>query len=140
LPDEAVLIFDRHAEPLHNGTRVFAKALLAGNQRITVMGILHRTLFQVARHSNVMVWSQDQAGSSASKEFPKSLDFVGSGLLLRKHMVESEYHHRVRVFQYAFVKGLSLPRLVDTLIDRDRMSGNLTDELLESQEGEVKQL
>ena len=86
-----------------------------------------------------MVWSQDQAGSFAGEEFPKSLDFVGSGLLLRKHMVESEYHQRVRVFQYAFVKGLSLSRLVDTLIDRDRMSGDLTDELLEPQEGEVEQ-
>lgn len=55
------------------------------------MGILHSTLFQVARHSNVVVWSQDQAGTFAGEEFPKSLDFAGSGLLLRKHMVESEY-------------------------------------------------
>lgn len=29
---EAVLIFDRYAEPLHNGARVFAKALLAGTK------------------------------------------------------------------------------------------------------------
>ncbi len=40
------------------------------------MGILHSTLFQVARHSNVVVWSQDQAGTFAGEEFPKSLDFV----------------------------------------------------------------
>jgi len=87
-----------------------------------------------------VAWSQDQAGTFAGEEFPKGLDFVGSGLLLSKHMVESEYHHRVRVFQYAFVKGLFLSRLVDTLIDRHRIFRDLTDELLESQEREMEQL
>ena len=55
-------------------------------------------------------------------------------------MVEPEHHQRVGVGQDPFVDRQLVAGLVDALVDRDRVPGGLSGELLKCQGRAVKQL
>ena len=54
-------------------------------------------------------------------------------------MIKAEHQHRVGVGENPFVDQLLVTCLVDTLKHRDRMSGNLANDMLEIECGTMKQ-
>ena len=59
-------------------------------------------------------------------------------LLFRDHMIETENHHRIGVAKDLLVHGQTLTRLIDPLVNYDRMSGGLADEVLKPHGRQVK--
>src|SRR5215471_21755001 len=133
-------ILDGRTQPSHQRTRVLAKALLAWYERIPVVGILDSAFFEIGRDTHIVMRSQNKTGSLTGKELSNCFYFLGRSFLLCNHVVQTKYHQRVRVFEQSLVKQLPLPRLVDPLVNRDRMPRNLTDERLKPQERQMKQL
>src|SRR5215469_17269575 len=84
--------------------------------------------------------TEDQARALTTEESPQGFDFVAGCLLAGDQMIEAEHHERVGVVEDAFVDQQLLPRLIDALINRDRLSGNLPDNALESYEREMEEL
>ena len=116
------------------------KALLAGHQRIAMVSVFHGANLRIRRRPDVVVRSEDQAGAFAGEKSLDRLDLRPAGVLLRRQMIESEHHQRVGIVQDALVDRRRLPCLVHALVDRDGMSRGLRDDLLEADEGEMKQL
>ena len=135
-----IAIFDGNAEAFHHGTRVFAEALLPGNERIAVVGVLHCALFQIGRDADVMVGTDDEAGSFALEKLPNGFDLFRGCFLLSDHVIEAEDHECVGVCEDALVDRQSLAGLVDALIDGDGLVSGFADELLEAQSREVEEL
>ena len=71
---ETVTILDGYTESFHQGTRIQAEALLAGNQSVAVVAVLLLALREIARASDVMVRAEDQTGPLARQELPDGLD------------------------------------------------------------------
>jgi hypothetical protein len=101
---------------------VLAEALLAGNEFVAMMAILHLTLIQVSRKTDVVVRGQQQTRAFTLEPFADRGDLVRRRLLLRDEMVEAEHHQRVGVPENALVDRLLESSLVDALKHRDRMS------------------
>ena len=137
---QAVLVVNRHAEPLHERTRVLAEPLLPRDERVAVVRILHRPLLEVARHADVVVRTEDQARAFACEPLAQRLDFLRGGLLFGDQMIEAEHHQRVRVLEHACVDRQLLPGLVDALIHGDGMSRQLADQLLKPEQRQMEQL
>src|SRR5512146_3004747 len=87
-----------------------------------------------------MMRPQDQASSFPGEKLADCLDFLRCGFLLSDHMIQTEYHQRVRIFEHTLIDGKFLPCLIDPLVNRRGVSCNLSHQRLEAQEGEVKQL
>ena len=137
---EAPAVFDRHAEPLHERSRVLAEALLPRNQRIAVMRVLHGALLQIGGTADVVVRSNDETGSFTAQKLPDRLDLFRRGLLFGDQVIQAEDHQRVGVAEDALVQRQSLAGLIDPLKDCDRRSGDSPDHLLESHDGQMEQL
>ena len=133
-------ILDGNVETLHERARVFAEALLAGNQRIAVVCVLHGA-FVGGHREKPTSWCGPSIRQVPSRfrKFSKCLDLLWGGLLLGDHMVETEDHQRVGVVENALVNREFLSCLVDALVDGDGMSGDLADEVLKAQQAEMKQ-
>src|SRR5262252_5457513 len=58
-------ILDGHTKSFHQRTCVLAEPLLPRNERVAVMGELHRARLHVGRSPNIMMRSQNEAGSFA---------------------------------------------------------------------------
>ncbi len=117
-----------------------AEALLAGHQRIAVMSVFHGANLRVRRRADVVVRPEDQAGPFPGEKSLDRLDLRPAGLLLVHEVVESEHHERVGIVEDALVERRRLTCLIHALVDRDGMSSNLLDHLLEPDEGEVEEL
>src|SRR5262249_2719649 len=137
---ETVPVFDRHPEPLHERSRIFPESLLRWYERIAMVGVLDRSLFEIAGDADVVVRSENHARAFAGQELADGLDLFTGGFLFGDHVVKTEDHHRVGVFEDAFIKEQFLSSLVDALIDSDGVAGDFTDEVLESQQREVEEL
>jgi len=77
---------------------VLAKALLTGNQGVSVVRILHFTFIQV----RVTPRRRDVGQESGTflrgvRELPDCLDFLLAGFLFGDHVVETKHHQRVCV-------------------------------------------
>src|SRR5260370_40742411 len=118
-------MLDRRTQSSHQRTRVLAESLLARYQRIAVVGVFHVAFFKIGGPPNVVVRSQAKAGSPTRKELFNRLYFLRGGFLLCNHVIQTKYHQRVGVFEQTLVNGLLLPRLVDPLVNRNRMLRNL---------------
>src|SRR5713101_5231757 len=57
------LIHDRHSECLHHRTRVLSETLLAGDQRIPMMCVLHLPLLQIFCKSHVVMGANQKTSS-----------------------------------------------------------------------------
>ena len=128
---QAVLIVNRHAEPLHQRPGVLAEPLLTGDERIAVVRVFHRALLEIVRHADVVVRTENQAGAFAREPRADRLDFLGGRFLLGDQMIETEHHQRVGVVENAGVDRQLLTRLIDALVHRHRLPGQLADQLLE---------
>src|SRR5262249_5405762 len=79
-------VFNRNTETVHQGTRIPAKALLAGNQGIAVMGVFHLTLGQVGRGTHIVMWSDNEAAPFAGEKLSDRLNLLLVRLLFRNHV------------------------------------------------------
>ena len=137
---ESELIHHRNVEPFHQGAGVLAEALLAGDELVAMVSILHLALLQVGREADVVVRGQQQTRAFTLEPVADRGDLVRRRFLLRDQMVEAEHHQGVGVRQDALVDRLLESGLVDALEHRDRMPGDFTGQLLERQGRTVKQL
>ena len=119
---QPALVDDRHAERLHQRTRVLPEALLARHERVAVMEVFHLTLLQVAREPHVVVRREQQTRSFALQPFADRLDLRRLGDLIGGKVVEAEDHQRVRVGEDPLVDRQPVAGLIDALEDGDRES------------------
>ena len=68
------------------------------------------------------------------------LDLFRGRFLLGDQMIEAEHHQRVGVVEHAGVDRQLLPGLIDALVDGDGMSGQLANQLLETEQRQMEQL
>ena len=73
----------------------------------------------------------------ASEIFDR-FDLFRARLLLCEHMIQTENHHRVGVVKDRLVYRQALTRLVNPLIDDDRLSCDLTDKVLKPHGRQMK--
>jgi hypothetical protein len=104
------------------------------------MGVLHGTFLQIVGYSDIVVRSEDQANSFASEELSESFHLLRVCFLFCDHVVEAEDHKNVRVVEDSLVDRELLSCLIDALVDGDGMVCGLADEILKSEEAEVKEL
>ena len=69
----------------------------------------------------------------AGEESLNRVDFIGRRFLLRNHVIQAKDHQGVGVFKDALVDGQSLARLIDPLVDGDRLVRRFSDKPLELQ-------
>src|SRR4051812_43662781 len=103
-----------------------------------MMDVFHGALAEIRRNADIVVRAEDQASSFPCEELPNCFDLVRRCFLLSDDVVESEDHHRVCVRKNPLVKRQFLPGLIDPLVHRDCMAGDLTDEGLKLQCGEME--
>src|SRR5215472_10871492 len=96
--------------------------------------ILHTTLFEIRRDTNIVVRAEDQTRSFPRQELSNCLYLFGRSFLFGNHVIESEYHQSVGIRKNPFVQRQSLSSLVNPLIDRDWMFSDLTYQRLELQQ------
>ena len=128
-----------HVECLHQRAGVLAEALLARDQAVAVVFVLHLALGEIVGEADVVVGRQQQAGAFAFEPLGDRGDLFGGGFLLAEQMVETEHHERVGVGQDAFVDRELVAGLVDALEHRHRVPGGLSGEVLERQGGAVEE-
>jgi len=124
---QAPAVLHRNSEPLHEGTRVPAEALL----RIAVMAVLQVALLHVVGLPHVVMRANDEAGSFAPEELPNRLDLLGGGHLLGDVVVQAEHEKRVGVGEDSLVEWQGEARLVDTLKHGNHVPRDLLDHVLE---------
>src|SRR5215469_4842506 len=112
----APAVFHRNSKPFHERASVFAKSLLPRDKRVAVVRVLHGALFQVVGEANVVVRTDDDAGSFTLEEVADRFDLLGRGLLFSDHVIEAVDHERVGIVQNALVEGKLLSGRVDALI------------------------
>src|SRR3954454_16062277 len=96
-------VFHWNAEPLHQGAAVTCEALLAWNQRVSVMRVLHLLLFHIARGANIVMWPYNEACSFACQKFLDCLDFRRLGFLLHRQMVKTKHHQNISIGENAII-------------------------------------
>ena len=126
--------------PLISERTYFAESLLARDERVAVVVVLHVALLQVVRGADVVVRPENDARSLASEERAQRLDLLGRGLLFGDHMVEPEDHQRVGVGEDPLVDRQFLSGLIDALVDGHGLARYLADDALKAQQRKVKQL
>ncbi len=131
---QSVLIVNRHTQPLHQRPGVLAEPLLTGHERVAVVRVFHGALLEIVRHADIVVRTENQARAFALEPLAHRFDFRRGRLLLGDQVIEAEHHQRVGIVENARVDRKLLPRLVDALVDGDRMSGLLANQLLETQQ------
>ena len=137
---EPELIKYGHFESFHQRSRVLTEALLARHEFVAVMLILHLALLHVTGEAHVMVRREEQARAFPVEPLPDRVDFSRLGLLLGHEVIQTEHHQRVRVCENAFVDREFVPRLVNALVNGDRLAGNLAHDLLKIEGRAVEQL
>lgn len=103
------------------------------------MVVLHVPHGQIVRSPDIMVRPQDQTGVLPAEEGPQCLNLLGLGFLPGDHVVQPEHEESVGVGQYALVERGPESGLVDTLIHRNGVPGDLLDELLKRHPGPEEQ-
>src|SRR5262249_34202893 len=129
-----------YPEALHQRLCVETEALLAWHQCIAVMPVLHISHLRIIGTPDVMVRPENQASSFARKEPSHRLYLLWRSLLPCDVVIQSEDQQRIRVIQYALVERELEAGLVYALEDRNWVTGNFADELLEGGEGPEKEL
>ena len=119
---EAPTIFERHAEPFNERSRVLSEALLPGNQGIPMVRVLHGAFFQIGRTADIMVRSKDETRSFTAEKLPYSLDLFRRRLLFGEHVIQPEDHESVGVAEDPLVQRQFLTGLIDPLKDDDRQT------------------
>src|SRR5262245_9885820 len=84
--------------------------------------------------------SEDQARSLTSEPLTNRFDFVSRGFLFCEDVIESEHEQRIRIRKHALVERQSVTRLIDSLIDRHDVTGDLANECLEWHPGAKEEL
>src|SRR5258708_11866436 len=104
------------------------------------MMVLNVSSFQVVGRSDVVMGSQNQAGSFALEELPRRIDFIRARLLACTHAVESPEHKCVGVSEHSFIKRQLIPSLINPLIHRNGVTCALGHDVLEGQPGAEEEL
>src|SRR4051812_40326721 len=87
-----------------------------------------------------MVRAQDQASAVAPEEVLQGFYLVPRCFLLSNHVVQTKYHERVGIREDTFVDRQAPSGLIDPLINSHGLSRDLTDQVLEIHQRQVKQL
>jgi hypothetical protein len=100
-----------------------------------MMVILHVPHVRIVRHTDVVVWTEDEARPFAIEEAPHRLNLLRRGLLTGDVVVQPEDEQRVYVAQHAIIERKLEAGLVYPLEHWNRCTGDLADELLERRKG-----
>ena len=79
-----------------------------------------------------------QASSLPRQKFSNRFNFFCACLLLRDHVIQTENHHRIGVAKDRLVYWQALTCLINPLVNHDRLSGGLTDNVLKSHGRQMK--
>ena len=82
--------------------------------------------------------SDQQASPLPRQKFSNRFNFFRACLLFRDHVIQAENHHRVGIAKDLLVHRQALTRLVNPLLNYDRLSCGLTDDVLKSHGRQVK--
>ncbi len=137
---KAVGVVYGNAKALHQRARILPKPLLARDERVAVMQILHLSLLHVAGEADVMMGRKQETGAVPLQPFADRGNLLRRRLLFGENMVESEHHQRVGVGQNTFIDRQLESGLVDALEDGDRMASRFASDLLETEGRAVKEL
>ena len=129
---------NRYVQTLHKRTSVLAEPLLARHERIAVVCVFQGPFLEIVRHAHIVVRAENQAPAFAFEPIADGVDFLWGRLLLGDQMIEAEHHQGVRIVENARVDGKFLARLVDALVHGNWMSGQLSNQLLETEQRQVE--
>ena len=132
-------VVNGHVECPHQRAGVLAEALLARDQAVAVVFVLHLALAVVVGEADIVVGRQKQTGALSFEPLGDRRDLFGGGFLFAEQMVETEHHERVGVGQHPFVDRELVTGLVDALEDRHWVPGGLLGQFLERQGGAVEE-